>query len=83
MKKTATVFREFLCKMFNSFLRHNYVPKKMLHCELSPRMKDSTVRKTKLENYRPVMSSALLMKVFEYTLLPLLTDYLCTCVQEI
>ena len=46
-------------------------------------MKDNTVRKTKLENYRPVMSSALLMKVFEYTLLPLLTDYLCTCVQEI
>ena len=46
----------------------------MLHGEIRPRMKDNKVCKTKLENYRPVKKSALLLKVFEYMLLPLLTN---------
>ena len=48
----------------------------MLHGEIRPRMKDNKVCKTKLENYRPVKKSALLLKVFEYMLLPLLTNNL-------
>ena len=34
IKKTDTVFREFLCKMFISFLKHNYTHKKMIHGEI-------------------------------------------------
>ena len=48
----------------------------MLHGEKMSRMKDNKVCKTKLENYRPVMRSALLLKVSEYMLLLLLTNNL-------
>ena len=40
---------------------------------IRPGIKDNTVCKTKLENYRLVMRFALLLKEFEYMLLPLLT----------
>ena len=81
IKKTGTVFGEFLCKMFNSFLMHNNIPKKRVFTEISLRMNDNTVCKTKLENYRPVMNSPLQLKVFEYMLLPLLTNNLKSCNQ--
>ena len=45
IKKTSTALREFSCKMFDFFLRHNYIPKKMLHGKIRPRMKDNIVCK--------------------------------------
>ena len=74
--KIDIVFRELLCIMFNYFLNHNYIPKKMLYGEIRPRMKDNTVRKTKIENCRSVIRSPLIMKVFEYMILPSLTNNL-------
>ena len=53
----------------------------MLYGEIRPRMKDNTLCKTKLENYKPVIKSSLLLKVFEYMLLPLLTNYMKLCDQ--
>ena len=41
----------------------------MLRDEVKSRMKDNTVCRTKLENYRPVIHSPLVLKVFEYMLL--------------
>ena len=61
---------------------HNNIPKKRVFTEISLRMNDNTVCKTKLENYRPVMNSPLQLKVFEYMLLPLLTNNLKSCNQQ-
>ena len=79
LKECGNIFREFLCKMFNSFMRHNHIPKNMLYGEIRPRMKDNTICKTKIENYRPIMKSHLLLKVFEYVILPILTKNLLLC----
>jgi len=35
---------------FSNEIWHNYVPEKMLHCEIGPRIKDNTICKIKLEN---------------------------------
>ena len=40
----------------------------MLYGDIRPRMKNNTACKTKFENYRPVIRSALLLKVFEYVI---------------
>ena len=45
IKKTGTVFGKLFCKMFNPFLRHNYIPKNMLHGEIRPGKKVNTVYK--------------------------------------
>ena len=55
----------------------------MLYGEIRPRMKDNTLCKTKLENYKPVIKSSLLLKVFEYMLLPLLTYNFKLCDQQL
>ena len=43
IKETGKVFREFLRKIFNTFKRHNYMPKKMLHGEIRSIMKDNKI----------------------------------------
>ena len=55
----------------------------MLHGVIRPKMKDNTILKTKLENYRRVMNFPLLLKVFEYMLLPILTNNLKLCDQQL
>ena len=83
LKHSGNVFRQFLSKMFNSFMRHNFIPQNMLHGEIRPRMKDNTICKTKIENYRPIMKSHMLLKVFEYVILPILTKDLLLCDQQL
>ena len=83
LKNCGNIFREFLCKMYNSFMRHNHIPKYMLYGEIRPRMKDNNICKTKIENYRPIMKSHMLLKVFEYVLLPILTKNLLLCDQQL
>ena len=46
----------------------------MLHSEIRPGMKENTVCKTKLENYRPVIKLTLLSKVFEYKVITIITN---------
>ena len=52
----VVIFRIFMCKMFNSMF--NYVPEKMLHYEIRPRMKCiyNMVRKTKSDNFIPIIN---------------------------
>ena len=64
--RISRIDEEFVCKDFyETLLRHNYIPKKMLYCEIRPRMKDNTLCKTKLENYRPVIMSWNISHYFE------------------
>ena len=76
VKYSNIVFRNFIGKMFTAFLRHAYMPKEMLRGHIKPRLKDNKTCKTISENYRPVMSSSILLKLFEYCLVPVLSKNL-------
>ena len=76
LKWSGPIFRNLLCKFFNSLLQHNFVPERMLRGQIRPIVKDLTASKSDSGNYRPVMNSSNLFKVFEYSLLPTLTKHL-------
>lgn len=66
----------FLTMFFNSCLIHNYVPKKMLEGVIRPIPKDRLGNMRSSVNYREVMVSSNIFKVFEYCLLPQLKKYI-------
>ena len=72
LKHSGEIFREFIGKLFSSFLRHNHVPKNMLSAEIRPVVKNGRASRTSSANYRPLMNSSMMLKVFEYCLLPVL-----------
>ena len=66
----------FLSKLFNSFIRHKYMPKNLLLGEIRPNLKPNSSSKTSSDNYRPVMNSSNFLKIFEYSILPTCSKYL-------
>ena len=76
LKYSGNIFRNFLSKMYNSFMRHGFVPENMLFGQIRPKKKDNNLCKTKIENYRPIMQNHMLLKTLEYILLPILTKNL-------
>ena len=48
----------------------------MLRGHIKPALKDGSICKTKSENYRPVMNSSMFLKLFEYSLVPVLKQNL-------
>ena len=76
LKYSGPIFKNLLCKIFNSFLTHNYVPKSLMVGKIKPVAKNCFASKFKSSNYRPVMNSSNLLKVFEYCLLPFLEKHL-------
>ena len=71
LKYSGPVFRKLLKLYFDNILAHGFLPEVLLHGEIRPILKDSKGCKSKLDNYRPVMNSSVLLKVFEYCLLPI------------
>ena len=59
----------FITKLFNSFLQHGFLPKQILKGEFRPIVKNKLGNKYCSNNYRPIMNSSNLLKVFEYCLL--------------
>ena len=76
LKYSGPVFRNFLCKLFNKFLSHQFVPRQMLGGQIRPILKNNCGSKTDSSNYRPVMNSSSLLKIFEYCLKPFLSKHL-------
>ena len=74
LKFSGAVFRNFLVKYFNKLLDHAFMPKDMIYGEIRPVIKSKTSSKNDSDNYRPVMSSSALLKIFEYILLPFLKN---------
>ena len=70
LKFSGPIFRNLLCKFFNKLLDHSFLPSAMIFGEIRPVIKSNTLSKNNSENYRPVMNSAMMLKVFEYCLLP-------------
>ena len=62
--------------MFNAFLSHKYAPAAMIKRKVTPVVKSNSSGKCDSANYRPVVNSANLSKVFEYCLMPNLSKHL-------
>jgi hypothetical protein len=61
--------RKFLSRLFSSFITHNYIPKDLLIGQIRPLVKDRLKDLTLSGNYRPIMNSSNLLKIFEYCIL--------------
>ena len=62
----------YLKRFFNACLIHSYIPQGMLNSIIHPRVKNKYGNSEDSKNYREVMLSSNLFKVFEYLLLPVL-----------
>ena len=76
LKICSTLFMELISNIFTSFIIHNYVPVEMLKGIITPIIKDRYGDLSKIDNYRPIMSSPVSLKVFEYCLLDKISPYI-------
>ena len=72
VKNSGPKFRKLLNLFYSYMMNHNFIPNQMLHGELRPIIKNNKICKTRLDNYRPIMNSSILLKIFEYCLMPYL-----------
>ena len=61
-----------LFKLINKFLSHGFLPYSMLLGKICPTVKNSAGIRTSSSNYRLVMNSSNILKMFEYLILPYL-----------
>ena len=64
-----------LAEFFNACLHHSYLPSAMLRGFVTPRVKNKLGNLQDSNNYREIMRSSNIFKVFEYTVLPILLRY--------
>ena len=64
-----------ICRFFNMCLNNGYLPTKMLEGVIRPCVKDKFGDISSSSNYREVMISSNVFKLFEYSLLPYLKRY--------
>ena len=76
LKFSSPIFRNLLCKIFNKFLTHKFVPRQMLAGQIKPVVKNKSFGKTDSSNYRPIMKSSNFLKIFEYCLLPSINTHI-------
>ena len=69
LKVSPDICNEFISMLFSSFVIHSYIPIDMLRGVITPIVKDSFGDLSSSENYRPVMSSSVLLKLLEYCIL--------------
>ena len=75
LKLGSDLFVELIANLFSSFIIHNYIPTVMLKGIITPIIKDKHGDITKMDNYRPIMSSSVFLKTFEYCLLEKIESY--------
>ena len=76
LKIQSHVFNELLANLFTSFLMHSYLPSEMNYGIITPIIKDKFGDATDSENYRPIMSSSIMLKLFEYCILTKIEPFL-------
>ena len=76
LKYSGPIFRNLICKIFNKFLSHNFVPPKFVEGQVKPIVKNSCLGKTNSSNFRPIMNSSNFLKIFENCLSPYLERHL-------
>ena len=77
LKFSGRNFRLLLGRLFSCFIRHCYLPRQLLKGEIRPIIKNNLGDKTSSGNYRPIMNSSSLLKLFEYSsIMPYLKRFL-------
>ena len=67
---------QFVADLFTSFLLHSFIPLETLKGVITPIIKDKFMNVTMSDNYRPVMTSSVFLKLFEYCILIKLDPYI-------
>ena len=78
LKNSPIELRTYLCKFFNACLYKSYVPKRMIKGVILPLIKDKFGDINSSQNYRPIISSSIILKLFEYILFFKLETYFIT-----
>ena len=76
LKLESDLFIEFFAKLITSFVIHSFIPMDLLRGLITPLVKDKFGDLSLSSNYRPVMSSSVLLKLFEYCLLSKIDPYI-------
>ena len=76
LKFGGPIFKNLLCKLYNKFLSHTYLPRRMLGGQIRPVLKNNCSSKTNSANFRPVMNSSNFLKTFEICIKPYLVNHL-------
>lgn len=75
LKLGSDIFIDLFAKLITSFVIHSYIPMDLLKGIITPLVKDKFGDLSLSSNYRPVMSSSVLLKLFEYCLLSKIDPY--------
>ena len=75
MKFNSVILIDLLAQLFTSFVLHSFVPTEMERGIITPIIKDKFGDLSSSRNYRPVMTSSIFLKVFEYCLLDKIYPY--------
>ena len=76
LKHASLSFLENIAHFLNSCFVHCYLPGDLLKGTITPILKDSRKKFTESDNYRPVMQSSCLLKIFELFILDVLSEKL-------
>ena len=77
LKKAHPLLLDNLSVLMNCCYSHSILPKDILKGEITPIIKDNKGDKTDINNYRPIMQSSALLKLFELHLLGFLEEKIC------
>ena len=69
LKYASSLFEKLIAMMFSSFVWHSYISVNIIRGTINPRVKDRYGDISSSDNYRPVMSSSIFLKLFEYCML--------------
>ena len=78
LKYSGSIFKSYLSRLFSSMIRHSYVPADMMLGEIKPIIKNINASHYESKNYRPVMNSSVLLKLFEYCVLNKINPFICS-----
>ena len=76
VKLFTPLCKELFALLFSGFIKHNYMGLDILKGIIGPTIKDKYGNKNDSNNYRPVTSSSVFLKLFEYCLMEKLIDFL-------
>ena len=73
---------ELLSVFMNGSYSHCYVVEDLLSGDINPTIKDTKGNVTESSNYRPVIQSSNLLKLFEIHMLDILTEKVSFCTRQ-
>ena len=76
LKYCDDLFSELISLLFSTFTKHEYAPQSLIRGMIIPTVKDKFGDVESSNNYRPIMSSSVILKLFEYCLLKKISPYL-------